>query len=212
MNYHYIVVEGPIASGKTDLADKLAFFFNCSLIQENPTNNPFLIPYFLNQKLHALPLQLHFLLERAKLLEDIQAEEQKNEAMLISDFLIEKDKIYAPATLDTDELDLYWKIRNQIMPNIIKPDLVILLETSLDRIYHNLSSRSTQRDIYPPNFLDKIFNEYQSFFYVYNEIPTLIANTEELDFINNDEHFNLLIKTMNNLKGKTNYINLSEKI
>ncbi|MBN3859267.1 deoxynucleoside kinase [Neisseriaceae bacterium PsAf] len=211
MNYRYIVIEGCIGSKKTELADKLSFFFNCIFIKENPGKNPFLIPFFLNIKHHALAAQLQFLLDRSRILEQIKNEELKNDATIISDFLIEKDKIFAPVTLESDELDLYWKIRNQIMPNIIKPDLIILLEPSLDKIYTNLDAKKgSSSEIYPPNFIKKIFDEYQRFFYVYDEVPILIANTDELDFINNDDHFNLLIKTMSNLQGKKNYINLNE--
>ncbi|QRN40987.1 MAG: deoxynucleoside kinase [Neisseriaceae bacterium] len=211
MNYRYIVIEGCIGSKKTELADKLSFFFNCRLIRENPEKNPFLMPFFLNIKHHALAAQLQSLLDRSRILEQIKNEELKNDALIISDFLIEKDKIFAPVTLENNELDLYWKIRNQLMPNIIKPDLIILLEPSLEKIYANLDARKVSSSrVYPTNFIKKIFDEYQRFFYVYDEVPVLIANTDELDFINNQDHFNLLIKTMNNLQGKKNYINLNE--
>lgn len=212
MNYRYIVVEGPIGSMKTELAEKLAFFFNGLFFREDVNKNPFLFSFLQQPSSLALATQLHFLLDRYRILQEIEEKYIHSEVIILSDFLLEKDRIFAPATLTAEELELYWRLRLKLVPSVLRPNLIILLEASLETLYANLSKRNAQIELYPEHFLEEILKGYQHFFYIHDEIPQLIANTDELDFLNNTEHFNLLIKTMKKLQGKTNYINLDESL
>ncbi len=211
MRHRYIVVEGAIGSGKGALSRRLATYFNAQLIKEDPQKNPFLIPFYLNAAQHGLAVQLHFLYERSEIMKTICAEEERDNHV-VSDFLLEKDQIFAPIILEQSELDLYWKLRKKIMPEFIRPDLLIYLQCSPETAQSRLSQQEkTEQNIFPAGYLQQVNEEYGRFFHLYNEVPMLIANTDELDFSGNDEHFDLLLRTMSNMKGKRHYLNLSER-
>lgn len=201
MNYKYIVVESSIINYKITLCKKLADFFNCDLILENKKNNHFQDTFNLNYSKNNLALQLKCLLNRCFILDEIKNCKSK---LIISDFLMENDKIIAPIILNEDELSLYWKIKQKLMPEFVRPDLLIYLQCS-DNTANKKSQDSTNK-----NYLNKINNEYKNFFHIYDEVPMIIANIDELDLLQNTEHFNLLIKTIYNMHGKKYYLNLIE--
>ena len=145
-DYRYIVVEGPIGSGKSPLSRKLAEHFGCTLISEQPEQNPFLEQFYLNAANHGLAAELYFLLRRTETLNLIAAADEignANHSMqrVVSDFLLEKDQIFVPTVLREDEQALYWQLKQKIMPEIPVPDLVIYLQTSSDAAEAQLRSR-----------------------------------------------------------------------
>ncbi|MDO5687341.1 MAG: deoxynucleoside kinase [Neisseria sp.] len=210
MKHRYIVVEGSIGSGKNVLSRRLATYFGARLIREDSQKNPFLLPFYLNASQHGLAMQLHFLYERSEIIRTICDEEEQGNRV-ISDFLLEKDQIFAPIVLDDKELDLYWKIRRKIMPEFIRPDLLIYLQCSPETAQRRLSAQEkNEQHIFPEGYLQQVTDEYGRFFHLYNEVPMLIANADELDFGHNDDHFELLLRTMSSFRGQRHYLNLSE--
>lgn len=210
MDYRYIVVEGSIGSGKSELSRRLAAYFQAMLLTESPERNPFLEQFYLNAANHGLATELHFLVRRAAAVEVIQAEDERNQRV-VADFLLEKDQIYVPVILRDDEQTLYWEVKQRIMPEFPVPDLVIYLEAE-DQV---LDKRLRQRNdgvinIFPAGYLQQIHSEYRRFFHLYQHAPLLVVNTDRLDPLANDDHFELLLHTMANLKGSRHYLNLSE--
>lgn len=210
MKYRYIAIEGTIGSGKTALAKRLTDYFQAKFIPEEAERNPFLIPFYLNAHNHGLATQLYFLLERSETALEIAGHIQRN-SMIISDFLLQKDQIFAPVILDSQEQQLYWRTREKIMPHIVQPDLLIYLQCTNEQASKRLSTREEQQQyIFPEGYLKQVEEEYSRFFHLYDNAPVLIVNTDEIDFENNDEHFELLIKTLGDMRGKRCYLNLSE--
>ena len=123
----YIVVEGPIGVGKTTLAKRLAKSFNTELMLELATENPFLPRFYSDPKTVALPTQLFFLFQRAKQIESFRQKDMFR-PIQVSDFLIEKDRLFASVTLDTDELNLYQQVYDRLTIDNHTPDLVIYLQ------------------------------------------------------------------------------------
>ena len=210
MDYRYIVVEGSIGSGKSELSRRLAAYFQAMLLTESPERNPFLEQFYLNAANHGLATELHFLVRRAAAVEVIQAEDERNQRV-VADFLLEKDQIYVPVILRDDEQTLYWEVKQRIMPEFPVPDLVIYLEAE-DQI---LEKRLRQRNdgvinIFPAGYLQQIHDEYRRFFHLYQHAPLLVVNTDQLDPLVNDDHFELLLHTIANIKGSRHYLNLSE--
>ncbi|OAM28421.1 MULTISPECIES: deoxynucleoside kinase [Eikenella] len=216
-DYRYIVVEGPIGSGKSPLSRKLAEHFGCTLLSEQPEQNPFLEQFYLNAANHGLATELYFLLRRAevpKLIAEADEIGNANHGMhrVVSDFLLEKDQIFVPTILREDEQALYWQLKQKVMPEIPVPDLVIYLQTSAGAAEQQLRQRGDNHiNLFPPGYLQQIHDEYHRYFYLYDRAPLLIANTDELDFINNPEHFDLLLHAIANLRGSRHYLNLSER-
>lgn len=210
MDYRYLVVEGSIGSGKTALSRKLAERFECELLSEAPEQNPFLTKFYLNATNHGLATQLHFLMERAAAATMV-LEEDRQQQRVVSDFLLEKDQIFVPIVLQDDEATLYWQVKQQVLPEYPVPDLVIYLQGKQDANKHSGSAaQSAHYKLFPNGYMKQVDEEYSHFFHLYTHAPLLIANTDELDFIHNEEHFQMLLDTMLNMRGSRRYLNLNE--
>lgn len=210
MKYRYIAIEGTIGSGKTALAKKLADYFTAKLMPEEAERNPFLIPFYLNAHNHGLATQLYFLLQRSEVNIEIALQIQRN-SMMVSDFLLQKDEIFAPIILNAQEQKLYQSIREKIMPSVVHPDLLIYLQCTNERANNRLSARKEkERYVFPEGYLKQVEEEYSRFFHLYDQAPVLMVNTDEIDFEHNTEHFELLLRTLSNMRGKRYYLNLSE--
>lgn len=215
INYRYIVVEGTIGSGKTELARRLAEHFDALYLTENPQNNPFLEAFYLNAANHGLATELYYLVRRAEAINIINFEEARD-GCVIADFLLEKDQIFVPIILDgsepANEQTLFWQIKHKIMPEIPVPDLVIYLQNSDETTDHYLRRHSDSYHLFPDGYLHQINEEYRHFFHLYQNSPLLIVNADEVKFLDNKEHFKMLINAIENPQGSRHYLNLNEKI
>lgn len=210
MDYRYIVVEGSIGSGKSALSRMLAEHFDALLLTESPQNNPFLEQFYLNAAHHGLALETYFLMRRAEAVDIIHVEDERH-SRIVADFLLEKDQIYAPVILRDDEQALYWQIKQKVLPQYPVPDLVIYLEAGDETLTKRLHQRNDENmNLFPAGYLPQIHNQYRYFFHLYQHAPLLIANTDELDFVHNEEHFTLLLNAMTHMQGSRHYLNLSE--
>lgn len=214
MDYRYIVVEGAVGSGKSEVSRRLAEYFDSLYLTESPERNPFLEQFYLNAANHGLATELYFLMRRTEAVDTINAEEE-NGGRVVADFLLEKDQIFVPVVLKGtepgNEQTLFWQLKHKLMPEFPVPDLVIYLEAGNDVLEKRLRQRNDgMLNVFPAGYLQQIHQEYRRFFHLYQHAPLLIANTDELDFIGNDDHFELLLRTMANMKGSRHYLNLSE--
>ena len=212
MNYRYIVVEGSIGSGKSELSRRLAKHFEALHLTESPERNPFLEQFYLNASNHGLATELFFLMRRAENVDIINAEEDKG-GRIIADFLLEKDQIFVPVVLIDPEQTLFWELRRKIMPQYPVPDLVVYLQTSGEADTKRLQRRGDGiLSMFPSGYLGKIQQEYSRFFHLYQNAPLLIVNADELDFAGNDEHFDMLLQAMDGMQGSRRYLNLRETV
>ena len=117
----FIAIEGPIGVGKTTLAHKLAKSFNYDVFLEQPSENPFLGKFYMNQNQSALPTQLFFLFQRIQQIEDLK-QQSLFEPVRVADFLIEKDRLFAEVTLSPEELELYDKVYDHLTFDSPTPD------------------------------------------------------------------------------------------
>src|SRR3989304_2178065 len=124
MKSPYIVVEGPIGVGKTSLARRLAEALDARALLELPEENPFLDRFYQAREQFALPTQLFFLFQRARQIQELKQGELFS-CGFVGDFLIEKDRLFALANLDTDELRLYEQVYQQTVRELPTPDRVI---------------------------------------------------------------------------------------
>ena len=203
----YLAIEGPIGVGKTTLAKKLADLLNYPLLLEPVTENPFLDRFYAEGTNQALPTQLFFLLQRAKQVQDMPGNDLLDRA-LVTDFMIEKDDIFATLTLDPAELDLYRQIHNSLELAPPRPDLVIYLQAPARILRQRVSRRGIdfEQSIHI-DYLEALADSYAGFFHYYDDAPVLIVNAAEIDFANNEDHFNALLKQILQMEGTRQFFN-----
>lgn len=203
----YIVVEGPIGVGKTSLAKRLADTFNTDLILEEAGDNPFLQAFYENPRLSALPVQLHFLFQRVKQIESL-LQTDLFRPVHIADFLLDKDRLFARATLNDDEFELYNEVYNRITVQSPVPDLVIYLQAQPEVLLGRILERGIpyEKGI-DETYLKKISAAYVDFFYHYNASPLLIVNTTDFDLVNGEENYQLLLDYIHRLPPGRHYFN-----
>ena len=126
----FIAVEGPIGAGKTTLTRLLADSFSYDTFLEQPSENPFLPDFYVNPSQAALGTQLFFLFQRVKQIQELKQDDIFS-SNKVSDFLLDKDKLFAKATLSAEELKLYEQIYDYLSIDLPTPDLVIYLQAVL---------------------------------------------------------------------------------
>lgn len=208
--YRYIVVEGPIGVGKTTLSQKLAEAFNAQTMFEQPQDNPFLERFYRDATRYALQTQMFFLFQRMNQLRDLAQADLFN-APVVSDFLLDKDPIFAHLTLGDDELNLYRQLYDHLKPQAPVPDLVLYLQAQPETLIERVKKRGIPMEsAISEIYLYRLCESYTRFFYHYDAAPVLIVNTENLNPVQNDEDFNLLLTRIQNMRGKREFFNRGE--
>ena len=204
----YIAIEGVIGAGKTSLAKKIGERLNAKIIFEQFDNNPFLEKFYLDRKRFAFQTQMFFLINRFKQHQELHQEDLFSEH-IISDYIFEKDRIFAYMNLSKDELNLYESIYPLLARTLRKPELVIFLQSNTDRLIYNIKKRNRKFErAITRNYLEELSEAYNHYFFRYSSTPLLIVNSTEIDFVNSDKDFDELFKQIfREDRGFTEYFN-----
>jgi deoxyadenosine/deoxycytidine kinase len=205
----YIVVEGPIGVGKTSLARRLASTFDSDLLLEGAGENPFLERFYQDPRSGALPAQLFFLFQRAR---QLQAMRQGDmfQPVRVADFLMEKDRLFAELTLDTEELKLYDQVYSYLVMDAPVPDLVIYLQAPEDVLLKRIARRGIayERRI-DAVYLRRLSEAYSRLFLYYEAAPLLIVNAACIDLVDNDDDYQALVEQVTSTRSGRHYFNPS---
>jgi len=206
--FRYLVVEGPIGAGKTSLARRLGARLAADLVLEQPEENPFLARFYQDMARFALPTQLFFLFQRARMLEPL-AQPDMFGRPVIGDFLLDKDPLFARLTLSADELALYQKIYDALRPRSPTPDLVVYLQAQPATLVERVRRRAKgyERPV-SEEYLALLAESYARFFYHYNAAPVLIVNSDNLNFVERDSDFELLVSRLRAMRSRREFFNL----
>ncbi len=193
--FNYIAIEGNIGSGKTSLARKIGDDYNAKLVLERFADNPFLPKFYADEDRYAFPLEMSFLADRYHQLTDDIAQFDLFKNFVVSDYYIFKSLIFAQITLPKEEYRLYRKMFDIMYKEIAKPDVYVFLYQNTERLIDNIKKRG--RD-YEQNiqadYLEKIHKGYLSFIKSKEELNTLIIDVSELDFVNNENDYQIILK------------------
>jgi deoxyadenosine/deoxycytidine kinase len=207
MSFQYIAIEGPIGSGKTSLAERLAIRLDAIAALED-TENPFLADFYGGRQGAALQAQLFYLLSRHRQQLSMRQGDLFAQST-VSDFLFDKDKIFAYLNLDDNELFIYQRLYDLLAKDVPSPDLVIYLQAPTEVLVRRLRERA--RDLEPdtvepdPGYLKEVNEAYQHFFFHYTATPLLVVETSQLDLSGSDDALEDLIKQVNGMGRGTQY-------
>ncbi len=203
----FIAVEGPIGVGKTSLTKRLAETFNYELLLENAEENPFLDRFYQNPRQYALATQLFFLFQRAQQIAESR-QSDLFEPVRVSDFLIDKDRLFAELNLEKDEYDLYHKVYQHLVIDAPKPDLVIYLQAPTEVLLQRIQKRGIPSEqMIESEYLNQLNRAYTEFFHYYSDSKLLIVNSAEIDLVANDEDYEQLVTYILSLPNGTHYFN-----
>lgn len=206
MQRSFIAVEGPIGVGKTTLTNLMVRHLqeDIRLIHED-VSNPFLAEFYRDMPGSAFRTQLYFLLSRHDQLR-LLLQRELFQTRVISDFMFEKDKIFAYLTLSDSELLVYEKLYDMLAAQVPEPDLVVYLMADIKTLKKRIAKRGREfeREI-DEGYLDEVCRAYNYFFYHYNRTPLLVVNTEEIDFVDNPDDLADLMRQIDQMEHGTRY-------
>jgi deoxyguanosine kinase len=197
IKYNYVVIEGNIGAGKTTLAGKIADLFNARLILERFADNPFLPKFYKDPDKYSFPLELSFLADRYKQLGEELVAQDLFKTFTVADYYFMKSLVFAASTLTGDEFNLYRQIFYIIYGSLPKPDIYVYLHLTPEKLLHNIEKRG--RNYEKPitkEYLKKIEESYFSFFRQNPDNRYLIIDINEIDFVENENHFSRIIDTI----------------
>lgn len=204
----YIAIDGLPCTGKTFLAKKISEKLGSRLFLDDYRKNHFLNDFYKEPEKYDLSMQLNFLLNRYNQQLEIPSGDlfQQN---LVSNYLFNKDQIYASYNLPDREYILYKQILNLLHVNIAKPDLVIYLHSDNSHfLYEKISKKNRPFEKYlTEEYIDNLNRQYNYFFERYQDSPLLIINVENFDLESDETAFTTIFKEIEaGNKGKT-YLN-----
>jgi deoxyguanosine kinase len=201
----YIVVEGPLGVGKTSLAQLLAERIQAKAILEKTEGNPFLTNFYGDPRRFAFQTQIYFMLRRFQKQEEINQIDLFKRTV-VSDFLFDKDRIFARINLDDGEFSLYEQMFQLLKATVIKPDLVIFLQARTDILRERIGKRGREYEkSITRRYLEQINQAFNEFFFHYTETPLLVINASDIDFVNVPSDLDELVLEIEKMEKGTKY-------
>ena len=206
-NLYYVAIEGVIGVGKTSLAHLLEERLNAKLVMEKFDENPFLADFYLDPERYAFQTQLFFLLSRYRQQQELRQTDVFHK-LVISDYMFVKDRLFASLNLDDKEMSLYDSVAKILEKNILNPDLVIYLQAETPKLMERITLRG--RDFEKNmslDYIDALNQVYNEYFFRYQESPLLIINTNDIDFVHNEEDLEEVIRYIRQPVSGTKFFN-----
>ncbi len=206
-NPRSIAIEGPIRAGKSTLAALLAEKIGARRIVE-AEENPFLPRFYQGEKSAAFPTQMWFLMSRYEQLcaATERDAETGRQTPLVADYIFEKDKIFACVNLSDDELALYNRQYEYFRDQLPTPDLVIYLQASPKVLRDRLRRKGhAEERAISDGYLEQVVQAYEHFFFHYTASDLLIVNTDDIDFVQDNQDLQMLLRRLTEPVRGTQY-------
>ena len=206
-SHRFIVVEGPIGVGKTSLACRIGNSLSADLVLEQAMQNPFLERFYRNPRAGAFPAQLYFLFQRAQQLAALK-QQDLFAPVIVADYLLDKDRLFARVTLDEAEYALYEQVSTKLDIDCPKPDLVVYLQAPVDVLIERIAKRGIGFEQHiEREYLVRLNEAYARFFHEYDATPLLIVNAASIDPVNNQSDYDELLSAITRMKRGRLYYN-----
>ena len=199
----YFVIEGPIRVGKSTLAKILAERLHARRVFDCE-DNPFLSQFYDEQPGAAFRAQMYFLMERHQRLMEIDREQKPGP--VVSDFLFEKDKIFAYINLENEELKIYERYYEMLAASVAAPDLVIYLQAKPEVLRQRISKKAARNESHiSPEYLETVAQAYEHFFFRYSGSNLLVVDTSDIDFVERNQDLQELLRRLRQPVKGTQY-------
>ena len=206
-NLYYIAIEGPIGVGKTSLAQLLSKELGARLVLEDFEDNPFLPDFYNDPERFGFQTQLFFLLQRYRQQQDLRQVDMFQK-LLISDYMFVKDRLFASLNLGDKEMQLYDTVASLLERNIIRPDIVIYLQADTDVLMKNIEKRGRNMEKNVTwEYIDALNQVYTEYFFRYQDTPLVIINTNNIDFVENENDLKEVIDYIRQPVSGTKFFN-----
>jgi deoxyadenosine/deoxycytidine kinase len=207
----YIAIEGPIRVGKSTLSGYLASQLHGQLVQE-PEENPFLSAFYDGEPGAAFQVQLAFLIRRFEQLRPL-ATARNAQKIVVTDYIFEKDKLFANLNLSDDELGIYDRYYKLLRAELPTPDLVIYLQAPLDVLRKRLRRKNVSNErAVSDEYMEEVVKAYEHFFFHYSASDLLVVNTTDLDFVERNEDLQVLLRRVSEpIKGTQYFLPLGQQ-
>ena len=195
--YQYIAIEGNIGAGKTTLCKMLESDYNCRLILEQFADNPFLPFFYENQERYAFPVELFFMTERHKQLQENLAQQSLFKDFIIADYFFLKTLLFAKNNLSEEENRLFNRLFHILNATFPKPELLVYIHRSVDNLLTNIKSRGREYEQeIKPEYLTEIQNTYFEYFKSESKLPILIIDVDQINFMESKEHYDMIVEAL----------------
>jgi deoxyadenosine/deoxycytidine kinase len=207
MAFQHIAIEGPMGLGKTSLAKRLSLRLDATVVLED-NENPFLADFYAGRPGSALQAQLYYLLSRHRQQLGLRQVDLFAQST-VSDYLFDKDKIFAYLNLDDNELFIYQRLYDLLVKDVPAPDLVIYLQAPTDVLVRRLRERAKDSELDAPvpdgGYLRELNEAYQYFFFHYTASPLLVVETSQFDLHASEDAVEDLIRQIRTMGRGTRY-------
>ena len=191
---HFIVIEGNIGAGKTTLSRMLAEDYGYRLLLEEFADNPFLPHFYQNQDRYAFPVELFFMTERHKQLQQELSQRDLFQQGIIADYIFFKTLLFARNNLNPEEYRLFQRLFNILNASFPQPDLLVYLHRSVDNLMDNIQKRGRDYEqSIRPDYLRQIQQAYFNYFRSNEQLPILIIDLEQIDFLEERRHYEKIV-------------------
>ncbi len=207
----YLVIEGVIGAGKTSLSRMLSERLSTQLVLEEVEENPFLKDFYRDRARFAFQTQMHFLFSRYQQQRDLRQTDLFSEK-LVADYLFQKDRIFASLNLVDRELALYERLVGWLELDVVKPDIVVYLQAHPDTLMERIARRNRpfEKDM-DKDYIAKLNDAYNHYFFHYTDTPLLVVNTNAIDFVNEPDDYEDLVRRILSHRQGTMYYTPIEK-
>jgi deoxyadenosine/deoxycytidine kinase len=201
----YLAVEGVIGAGKTSLTARLSQTLGATAIFEEFEKNPFLDDFYQDPERYAFQTQIFFLMSRYKQQQQLHQHDLFHECV-VSDYMFSKDRIFATLNLNEKEIKLYDGIARLMEKDVVKPDLVLYLQSSTKHLLDMIQRRGRKMERFiSEEYIQALNDLYNNFFFHYSETPLLVINTDEIDFVHNEKDYKDVLFEINQHTSGTRY-------